>query len=40
MASCAQKNIDSVNIRVTDGKGGTLDLNGIDIMVKLMIKKE
>ena len=35
-----KKNIDSVNIRVTDGKSGTLDLNGIDIMVKVMIKKE
>ena len=35
-----KKIIDSVNIRVTDGKGGTLDLNGIDIMLKLMIEKK
>jgi len=32
--------IDSVNIRVTDGKGGILGFNGIDIMVKIMIGKE
>ena len=35
-----KKNIDSVRIRVTDGIGGALDLNGIDILVNLMIKQE
>jgi len=35
-----KKNIESVSIRVTDGKGGILDLNGIDIMLKLIIEKE
>jgi len=35
-----KKIINSVRIRVTDGIGGALDLNGIDILVDLMIKKE
>jgi len=35
-----KKIIDSVRIRVTDGIGGALDLNGIDILVNLMIKQE
>jgi len=35
-----KKIIDSVNIRVTDAKGSILDLNGIDIMLKLMTEKE
>ena len=32
--------IDSIRIRVTDGRGNTLDLNGIDVALSLMIKKE
>ena len=35
-----KKIINSVRIGVTDGIGGALDLNGIDILVDLMIKKE
>ena len=35
-----KKIINSVRIRVTDGIGGALDLNEIDILVDSMIKKE
>ena len=35
-----KKIIDSVRIRVTDGIGSALDLNGIDILVNLMIKQK
>ena len=35
-----KKIIDSVRIRVTDGIGGDLDLNGIDSLVNLIIKQE
>ena len=35
-----KKIIDLVSVRVTDGIGGALDLNGIDILVNLMIKQE
>ena len=35
-----KKIIDLVSVRVTDGIGGALGLNGIDILVNLMIKQE